>query len=107
MDDSEGASSGQLLARFRRCALSPRRRRRSSASVSSASRSNGNIASSPACRFTPRCGATRWILHPSERHGDTTPGSTILVPLEGIDARAAELNGKRYPHARPGVERHD
>ncbi|WP_313900502.1 glyoxalase superfamily protein [Burkholderia thailandensis] len=41
------------------------------------------------------------ILHPSERHGDTTPGSTILVPLEGIDARAAELNGKHYPHARP------
>lgn len=47
------------------------------------------------------------ILHLSEHHGDATPGSTVFVPLEGIDALHAELNGKRYPYARPGIERYD
>ncbi|AOJ82257.1 bleomycin resistance protein [Burkholderia savannae] len=47
------------------------------------------------------------ILHLSEHHGDATPGSTVFVPLEGIDALHAELNAKRYPYARPGIERYD
>jgi predicted enzyme related to lactoylglutathione lyase len=43
-------------------------------------------------------------LHLSEHFGDATPGSGLFVPLEGIDEWHAELTGKNYRHARPGVE---
>ncbi|MEK6423621.1 MAG: glyoxalase superfamily protein [Burkholderia gladioli] len=42
-------------------------------------------------------------LHVSEHHGDATPGSTVFVPITGIDALHAELNAKRYGYARPGI----
>ena len=34
-------------------------------------------------------------LHLSEHHGDATPGSTVFVRMEGIDALHQELTGKR------------
>ena len=44
-------------------------------------------------------------LHLSEHHGDATPGSTVIVWMDGIDAYHARLAAKRYRYARPGVER--
>lgn len=42
-------------------------------------------------------------LHLSEHHGDASPGSTVLVWMEGIDAVHAELMAKRYTYSRPGI----
>ncbi|AJZ60515.1 glyoxalase superfamily protein [Paraburkholderia fungorum] len=44
------------------------------------------------------------ILHLSEHYGDATPGSTIYVPMQGIDALHAELQRKDYKYGKPGVE---
>jgi len=44
------------------------------------------------------------VLHLSEHYGDATPGSTVFVPMEDIDALHRELQGKQYPYARPGVD---
>lgn len=43
-------------------------------------------------------------LHLSEHHGDATPGSTVFVPVEDIDALHRELASKSYPYARPNIE---
>jgi hypothetical protein len=62
-------------------------------------------------RFTPeaplyaqvsRAGLT---LHLSEHHGDATPGSTVFVSTEDIQAYHAELVAKTYRHYNPSVER--
>ena len=44
------------------------------------------------------------VLHLSEHHGDATPGARIRVPVEDIDAFHAEITGRDYPFARPGIE---
>lgn len=44
------------------------------------------------------------VLHLSEHHGDATPGSTIFVRMEGIDALHAELQQKNYRFGKPGIE---
>lgn len=46
------------------------------------------------------------VLHPSEHHGDATPGSTVYVATTGIDDLHAELAAKEYPNLNPGL-RHD
>ena len=43
-------------------------------------------------------------LHLSEHHGDASPGSTVFVWMEGIDALHAELIGRRYTYSKPGIE---
>ncbi len=43
-------------------------------------------------------------LHLSEQHGDATPGATIFVPVEDIDALQRELAAKDYKYAKPGIE---
>jgi catechol 2,3-dioxygenase-like lactoylglutathione lyase family enzyme len=43
-------------------------------------------------------------LHITEHHGDATPGSSIIVPVDDIDALHAELAARRYANARPGIE---
>lgn len=43
------------------------------------------------------------ILHLSEHHGDSTPGSAIRIDTSDIDAFHAELTSKRYKYARPGI----
>ena len=44
------------------------------------------------------------IIHLSEHHGDATPGTTVFVPVENIDALASELQAKQYRYAKPTVE---
>ncbi|WP_218124316.1 MULTISPECIES: glyoxalase superfamily protein [Nitrosospira] len=44
------------------------------------------------------------VTHLSEHYGDATPGSTILVPLDDIDALHSELTAKNFPYAKPGVD---
>lgn len=42
-------------------------------------------------------------LHLSEHHGDASPGSTVFVWMQGVDAYRAELIGKRYAYSKPGI----
>lgn len=43
-------------------------------------------------------------LHLSEHHGDASPGSTVFVWMQGVDAYRAELIGKSYPFSKPGIQ---
>jgi catechol 2,3-dioxygenase-like lactoylglutathione lyase family enzyme len=43
-------------------------------------------------------------LHLSEHHGDSTPGSTVFVPVTDLAGLHAELRMKDYAYARPEVE---
>ena len=47
------------------------------------------------------------VLHISEHHGDSTPGSRIRVEVEDVRALHAELTTKKYKNNRPGLERPD
>lgn len=42
------------------------------------------------------------IVHLSEHHGDATPGSTLRVEVDDVDAFHAEISERRYANARPG-----
>lgn len=44
------------------------------------------------------------ILHLSEHHGDATPGTSVRIAADDIDALVAGLNAKAYKYARPGIE---
>jgi len=44
------------------------------------------------------------VLHLSEHHGDSTPGSAAYVYMTDIAALHRELNDKKYRHNRPGLE---
>lgn len=46
-------------------------------------------------------------LHLSEHHGDATPGSTVFVPVEDIDALHGELAARPYAYAHPQIEQLD
>ena len=46
-------------------------------------------------------------LHLSEHYGDSTPGSTVFIRMEGIDEYHAELTAKNYKYLRPGIENQD
>ena len=43
-------------------------------------------------------------LHFSEHHGDCTPGSSIRIEVEDIDALHRELQGKNYKYYNPGIQ---
>lgn len=43
-------------------------------------------------------------LHLSEHHGDATPGSSMRIEVEDVDAFCAELQARRDPQARPQVQ---
>lgn len=43
-------------------------------------------------------------LHLSGHHGDATPGSTVFVRMQGVEAYHQELSGRNYKHGKPGVE---
>lgn len=43
-------------------------------------------------------------LHLSEHHGDATPGSTVFVPVDDIDALCRDLQSRPYTYAKPAVE---
>lgn len=44
------------------------------------------------------------VLHLTEHHGDATPGAHILLRAEGIATFQAELAGKSYRYAKPGLD---
>jgi catechol 2,3-dioxygenase-like lactoylglutathione lyase family enzyme len=44
------------------------------------------------------------VLHLSEHYGDGSPGSTVFVRMQGIDALHTELAAKNYKYLRPVVE---
>jgi uncharacterized glyoxalase superfamily protein PhnB len=44
------------------------------------------------------------VLHLSEHHGDSCPGSALRIETVGLDALHAELEAKQYKYARPGIE---
>jgi uncharacterized glyoxalase superfamily protein PhnB len=43
------------------------------------------------------------VIHLSGHHGDATPGSSMRIETNELDAFQRELLAKRYKHARPGV----
>ena|SRR5688572_13134063 len=45
------------------------------------------------------------LLHLSEHHGDSTPGSTVFIWMKGIHELHQELREKKYQYLRPGIER--
>ncbi|HDS1736941.1 MULTISPECIES: glyoxalase superfamily protein [Pseudomonas] len=42
-------------------------------------------------------------IHLSEHHGDASPGTTIFVPMQNIEALRDELITKRYGFGRPDI----
>jgi uncharacterized glyoxalase superfamily protein PhnB len=44
------------------------------------------------------------VLHLSEHYGDACPGAQVRIEVEDIEALHAELIGKNYKFARPGLE---
>ncbi|GAB5471633.1 MAG: glyoxalase superfamily protein [Rhodospirillales bacterium] len=43
-------------------------------------------------------------LHLSGHHGDCTPGSTVFIAVQDLEAYHAEVSAKGYAFNRPGLE---
>lgn len=43
-------------------------------------------------------------LHLSEHHGDASPGASVRIAVDDVDALAAELSAKHASHNRPSVQ---
>jgi catechol 2,3-dioxygenase-like lactoylglutathione lyase family enzyme len=43
------------------------------------------------------------VLHLSEHHGDGSPGASVFIDMQGLDAFHREISAKRYRYARPGI----
>jgi hypothetical protein len=46
----------------------------------------------------------RFVLDLSEHHGDGTPGSTVWVPVDDVEALQSELHATGYPRMNPGID---
>ena len=44
------------------------------------------------------------VLHLSEHHGDSTPGSAVRIRCDELEAYHQELTAKKYKYARPGLQ---
>ncbi len=44
------------------------------------------------------------VLHVSEHHGDASPGATVRIRVDDLDALHAELSGREYGRVRPAIE---
>lgn len=44
------------------------------------------------------------VIHMSEHHGDATPGSSLRIQTQELDAYQQSLLAKRYKNARPGIQ---
>jgi uncharacterized glyoxalase superfamily protein PhnB len=44
------------------------------------------------------------VLHLSEHHGDSSPGSAVFVEMTGIEEFHREITSKKYRFMRPGIE---
>ena len=42
-------------------------------------------------------------LHLSEHHGDASPGASVRIAVDDVDALQAELAARGHPNARPAV----
>ncbi len=47
------------------------------------------------------------ILHLTEHHGDASPGGNAFVWMHGLDAFHAEITGRGYTYAKPGIDTWD
>ena len=45
------------------------------------------------------------VLHLSEHHGDSTPGSAIRIKINNLDNFHSFLSKKDYPYSNPAVEK--
>lgn len=45
-----------------------------------------------------------FVLDLSEHHGDGTPGSTVWVPVDDVEALQRELHATGYPRMSPGID---
>ncbi|WP_453996227.1 glyoxalase superfamily protein [Bacillus nitroreducens] len=45
------------------------------------------------------------VLHLSEHHGDSTPGSAIRIKLQDLKSHHASLSEKGYKYANPAIEK--
>lgn len=43
------------------------------------------------------------VLHLSEHHGDTTPGTRVYIESDMVEALHREFNDKKYKYNRPGI----
>ena len=44
------------------------------------------------------------IIHLSEHHGDSSPGASLRILTENLDAYQKVLLAKKYKNARPGIQ---
>lgn len=44
------------------------------------------------------------VIHLSEHHGDSSPGTSLRILTSDLNAYQNELLGKRYKNARPGIQ---
>ncbi len=44
------------------------------------------------------------VLHLSEHHGDTTPGSRVIIAISGIEDFHRELSERGYRYLKPAIE---
>ena len=45
-----------------------------------------------------------WSIHLSEHHGDSCPGSSIMLQMSDLESYQQELASKNYKYSRPGLE---
>lgn len=45
------------------------------------------------------------VLHLSEHHGDSCPGSSLRIATVGLEAFQRQLSQKNYPYLNPAIER--
>ena len=43
-------------------------------------------------------------VHLSEHHGDASPGASIRIGVDDLDALHAEFTSKKYKYNRPGIQ---
>ncbi len=43
-------------------------------------------------------------LHLSEHHGDACPGSSVRIPMQGVEQYLAQIQSKNYAFYRPSIE---
>jgi len=44
------------------------------------------------------------VIHLSEHHGDASPGASLRITTDTLDAYHKELIDKQYKNARPGIQ---
>lgn len=45
------------------------------------------------------------VLHLSEHHGDSSPGSAIRIKINDLENFHSSLSKKKYPYSKPGIEK--